>query len=152
MTTSPSHMISTRVLLTPSMICRYFIALLARQFEPGTFIQRYPQESTLIDGIMQREIRWEIGNLEMSLDDYGEYMMPHVLAMAALMRMAKAYQIFNLAMPSHVYGCRHQFDGLSVRLIRDSEQFVAGVAFLPHHHSYFEDLNPLIDRLLEVDA
>lgn len=104
--------------LTPSMICRYMISLVRANLDPG-MLQRgeYPSH-VVLDGLIERHIQFDAGDLSQSLDDYAEYvMLPHAVGFAALLKMANAWRVFDLPLPAKQVGCRHSFDGLSMRML-----------------------------------
>lgn len=133
--------------LTISMVLRKFIMLTVRSLEPGT-IERGNDEPNVIRGdLIQRHISIEVPDLSLSLDDVGEAMLPHAEGMAALLRMGRAWQSFDLQLPTErddVCACsRHTFDGLSMRCLwlkqttppEPAEILRFDVLFRPREHS-----------------
>jgi hypothetical protein len=124
-------------LLTISMIDRCFIFLLRRRFEPGSF--RFIDEDPVIHrDLIQRGVEFEIGDLTRSIEDYGEYMAPHVDGLASLMRIAlmrttcgSVYDTFHLPMVDNASCCRHLFDGLSLRMIASDRNLHVDILFRP---------------------
>lgn len=118
--------------LTPSMICRNMIFLLRRELEPGMLERGQNVPNVIWGDMLQRHVEFEPGDMTQSLDDYAEYMVPHAMALASLLRMADAQQVFDLPLPEGFVCCRHTFDGISLRLIvQPSGNFRFDILFRP---------------------
>jgi hypothetical protein len=122
-----------RTLLTPSMVCREFIRELSHKFEPGIF-HLVEGEPALFKDMLRRTVEFEMGNRSLSLDDYSEYyMMPHVLGLAALLRMSgnHGYDVFQIPLPNGAIGARHQYDGISLLITEKGDKFRVEILFRP---------------------
>lgn len=118
--------------LTPSMVCRCMIRLLRDDLEPGTLERGQEVPNVIWGDMMQRSVEFEPGDLTQSMDNYAEFMKPHAGALASLLRMANAWQVFDLPLPAGFTCCRHTFDGVSLRLIvQPSSNFRFDVLFRP---------------------
>lgn len=120
--------------LTPSMVCRTMIRLVLAQLEPGTIVGGCEEPNVVRGDLLRRHVEFDCGDLTRSLDDYAEdVLLPHARALASLLRLSDAWQIFELPLPPAGWAaCRHAFDGISLRLIvTKSNTFRFDVLFRP---------------------
>ena len=119
-------------MLIPSTVCRYMLFLVLREFEPGTLQRRFDDPAVLHDDLLIRRVEFEHGDLTQSIEDYADNLLvPHAKGFAALLRLADAWQIFDMPLVNGETAARHAFDAMSMKLTADAGRFKFEVLFRP---------------------
>ena len=119
--------------LTISSICRYMIMLVSRNLESGFLQLARDFDNAAADGLMLRHVEFDAGDLNTTLEDYADYyLMPHAVALSTLLKMADAHEVYQLPLRKDQTGCRHMYDGISMRgLVVPNNMFRFEVLFRP---------------------